>query len=135
MRAVHLGGRMDDGVIAWSEDTKRKELDVVTARARDAVATFLNVDYMTKIIAGVEEKAATPVADAAKTVEVVCKQLAFGEERTAAILDVFIRGGQMTAGGVLNAVTAAAQLVPNADEAAEVEAAGIRAMELAAAVR
>lgn len=135
MRAVHLGSRMDDGVIEWSEDTKRKELQVITAKARDAVATFLNVDYMTKVIAGIEEKAATPVADAAKTVEVVCKQLAFGEERAAAILDMFIRGGQMTAGGVLNAVTAAAQLVENADDAAEVEAAGIRALELAAAVR
>jgi len=41
---------------------------------------------------------------------------------------------QTTSGGVLNAVTAAAQNITNPDRAADVEASGVRAMELAASL-
>jgi hypothetical protein len=46
----------------------------------------------------------------------------------------FIRGGDLTAGGVMHAVTSAAQLMPDADTAHEMEAAGMRALALAAAL-
>jgi hypothetical protein len=42
-------------------------------------------------------------------------------------------GGQRTAGGVLQAVTSYAQTIASADVANEIEAQGIKAMELAAA--
>jgi hypothetical protein len=39
-RAVHLGGRLSEGVIDWSADTQRRNLDLITAKARDAVTRF-----------------------------------------------------------------------------------------------
>ena len=45
-RAVHLGSRQDEGVVRYSADTMDKELALITARARDAVATFLSPDYL-----------------------------------------------------------------------------------------
>jgi hypothetical protein len=121
MRAVHLGGRMEEGVIEWSEDTQRKQLDLITARSRDAVATFLNVDYMTGVIMAAEQGAEKPVAKV-DDVRDVTKRLRFTTEQTEGILAQFVQGGQMTMGGVMNAVTAYAQTVDDGDEAFDLEA-------------
>jgi hypothetical protein len=44
----------------------------------------------------------------------------------------FIRGGDITAGGVMHAVTSAAQIQDDADTAYEMESAALRALDLAA---
>jgi hypothetical protein len=121
MRAVHLGGKLDEGVIAWSADTQQKMLEVVTAKARDAVQTFLDADYVARVVNGIEETSSTPVEDAAGTIERVAKTHAFSDAEQASILDCFIRSGDLTAGGVMQAVTAAAQTVDDADRQAELE--------------
>lgn len=133
MRATHLGGKLDEGLIRWSEDTQRKNLELITAKARDAVSTFLDVEYMERVIRRLEETAGTPVSDAPAVVEAVAKKLSFSKEQTAGVLDHFIKGADLTAGGVMHAVTSFAQTITDADVAADFEAAGVRAMELAAA--
>ena len=45
----------------------------------------------------------------------------------------FIRGGDITAGGVMHAVTSVAQTLPDADAAHDMESAALRALEVAAA--
>lgn len=132
VRAVHLGGKLDEGMIQWSEATQRKQLELITSKARDAVATFLDVEYVERQIMALEAVAGTPLTDSAKVVENVGKRL-FTEEQTAGILDHFIKGGDVTAGGVMHAVTSFAQTVTDADTANELEGVAIRAMELAAA--
>lgn len=132
LRAVHLGGKMDEGVIDWSADTMRKTADLITAKTRDAVATFLNVEYMKRALDGLAAKAGEEIEDPVKTVQQVGKKLAFSQEQITGVLDHFVRGGQMTAGGVMNAVTSFAQTVDDPDVAYDLEAQGVRAMELAA---
>jgi hypothetical protein len=63
-------------------------------------------------------------------VEVVGKRLGFSDERRASVLAMFTRGGQMTAGGLMNAVTAAAQVVADADDAHGMEAKAIEVLDL-----
>jgi hypothetical protein len=46
----------------------------------------------------------------------------------------FIRGGDLTAGGVLHAVTSTAQTLSDADAAHEMESQAVRALEIAAAL-
>lgn len=133
LRSVHLGGKLDEGVIKWSADTQAKELAVITARARDAVSTFLDPTYVRETVAKLEELAGAPVSDAVKVVEIVAKKLAFTESEQRTILDHFIAGGQLTAGGVMQAVSSAAQTIANGDAAAALEAQAIPAMALAAA--
>jgi hypothetical protein len=135
VRAVHLGGKLDEGVIRWSEETQEKTLELITLKAADAVRTFLDVDYMTRQIAWLNEKAGTPISGPLdETVRSVGKKLAFGEAVTDGVLDHFLRGGQFTAGGVLNAVTSFSQTLKDADAAWALEEQGIRAMEVAAAL-
>jgi len=47
------------------------------------------------------------------------------------VFDFFIRGGQISAGGVMQAVTAYAQTVEDPDRAYDVERAGVPALEAA----
>jgi hypothetical protein len=133
LRAVHLGGKLDDGVVRWSEDTRHKAVELVTAQARDAVTTFLDVDYVRAQIEGLERTAGVPVADPAAAIQNVAKQLRFTDGQQAQILAHFIRGGDLSAGGVMHAVTAAAQAA-DADAAHDMEAQAVRAMHLAAGV-
>lgn len=130
LRAVHVGGKMDEGVIDWSADTQQKTLDLISAKARDAVATFLDVDYMEKTIAGFEEKAGVEVKDPAKQVVAIGRALQFDQATIDGVLGHFIRGGQTTAGGLVNAITAQAQCAPTADAAADMEAMALRALDL-----
>jgi hypothetical protein len=133
MRAVHLGSRMDEGLIQWTADTEEKNVALIKAKTRDAVATFLDVDYMRHVIADVEKQAGKPVANAVETIKVVAKKLAFDEETAAGILDHFIKGADATAGGVMQAMTSFAQTVQDADAANDLEANALRGLELAAA--
>lgn len=132
LRSVHLGTKLEEGVVRWSEDTQRKSLDLVTARARDAVSTFLDPAYVNDAIDTLTRLAGHPVTDAAGTIAVIGKELLFSEEETSAVLDHFIRGAALNSGAVMQAIGAYAQQVPDADRAFELEALAVRAMQLAA---
>lgn len=121
LREVHLGGRLDEGVVRWSDDTQEKSLELVKARTRDAIKTFLDVDYVTTWIEQIEGVSQTPVENPVSVIERIGKVHGFNEGEQASILDAFIKGGDTTAGGVMQAVTAAAQRVEDPDRAAEYE--------------
>lgn len=120
VRSVHLGGRLDRGVVRWSQETEEKNVALVKAKTRDAVMTFLDVEYMQRVIADLTEKGEKPVEDHDE-VKVITKRAKFTDAQTAEILKFFTRGGQMNRAGVMAAVTAAAQMQPNADTAFEME--------------
>ena len=135
VRAVHLGSRLDEGIIRWSEDTQRKTLELITSKAADAVRTFLDVDYVTAQIRALEAQAGKPIEGKLDDqVRLVAKKCLFTEEVTEGVLDHFIRGGQFTAGGVLHAVTSFAQTLDDADAAYALEESGVKALEFAAAL-
>jgi hypothetical protein len=132
LRAVHLGGRLEDGVIRWSGETQQRNLDLITAQARDAVTTFLDTSYVEKKIAEMTGAAGQPVSDPQQAIEIVAQRLKFTDEQQKTILNHFIRGGDLTAGGVMHAVTSTAQTLGDADTAHDMEAQALPALELAA---
>jgi hypothetical protein len=133
LREVHLGGRLADGVVRWSGDTQDALLGLVVKQARDAVATFLDRGYVRAKLAEIARQAGVPIRDPQATLEHVGKALRFTAEQQATILAHFVQGGDVTSGGVLHAVTSAAQTLEDADAAHELERVGLRAMALAAA--
>jgi hypothetical protein len=132
MRAVHLGERLDEGIVSWSDNTKDKTLALITAKTTDAVAAFLEPGYVERAVRQIEKEAGHPVADPAEAVRAVSQRLRFTDAQQADILSHFIRGGDVTAGGVMHAVTSVAQTIPDADTAHDMEAAALRALEIAA---
>ena len=132
-RAIHLGSRQDQGIVRYSADTMDKELALITARARDAVATFLSTGYLLDKITQIERTGRDarhppgPDGPAGRQGRQV-------QRRDAdTILAHFIRGGQLTAGGVMQAVTSVAQTLDDADAAHDLEAQALRVLDLAAA--
>jgi hypothetical protein len=133
LSAVHLGGKLPDGVIAWKADTQTAALDLVVKQARDAVTAFLDRDFVARRLAEIERNAAVEVTNPAATLQHVGAVLRFPAEVAETILNHFIRGGDPTSGGVLHAVTSTAQTLPDADIAYDLERHGLAAMSLAAA--
>jgi hypothetical protein len=131
VRAVHLGERLDEGVVTWSPNTQDKTLALITAKTTDAVATFLDPAYVQAAVRAIERDAGHELADPQEAVAVVSQRLRFTDDQQRDILSHFIRGGDVTAGGILHAVTSVARTLPDGDAAHEMEAAGLRALEIA----
>ena len=134
MREVHLGGKLEEGVVSWSNETQDKALELITAKAKDAVATFLNPQYLEAKIAEFTAKATKPVTDPAEAVKVVTTRLKLSEAIGRDVLTHFIKGGQMTVGGIAQAVSSVAQTVENADQADDLEAQAVQVLDMAAAL-
>lgn len=127
MRKVHLGAKMDTGTVNWSSETVEKNLALVKAQTADAVRTFLDVDYVTRTIDALENRADQPL-DTAEEVKVLTKPLGYTKDQQDGILAQFIKGGQMTRGGVVNAITAYAQTVEDGDDAYWIESQATRVL-------
>jgi predicted ATPase with chaperone activity len=134
MRAVHLGERLDEGMVTWSGNTRDKTLALITAKPTDAVGTFLDPHYVQAALRQLERDAGHELADSQEAVQTVSQRLRFTEAQQADILAHFIRGGDVTAGGILHAVTSVARTLADADAAHEMESQGLRALEIAAAL-
>lgn len=119
-RSVHLGARQEDGIVRASEETLEANLNLVRAQAKDAVATFLDPAYVRAQIGRMTEQAAEHAG--VDRVQEITRSLSYPEERTNAVLDFFVQGGQTTTGGVAQAISAAAQAEADADVAADMEA-------------
>lgn len=130
---IHLGARLADGQIRWSAQTQRAALELVAHKTRDAVTQFLSPGYLSRTVADLQHRAGVPIADVPATLDHVTSTCHFPKDLQDTILGHFIRGGDLTAGGVLQAVTSTAQTLNDPDDAHDMERAGVRAMDLAAA--
>lgn len=116
-RKVHLGAKLDQGVIVASDETRRRNIELIKAQTADAVRAFLNPEYVVGKVAQLERQAGIEVTAPEKTVKTVCKRLSFSEAEADGILGHFIKGGQLNAAGVMNAITSYSQTLDNADRA------------------
>ena len=134
MRQVHLGAKLTEGQVEWSRETRRVANELARSQATDAVKSFLNVSYVEKVIERMTEDAVTPIREVKKTIELVAKDQNYTEAEADSILNFFIDGGQRTAGGVMQAITAAVQQIEDPQRAYDIEATAVDAMKVAARV-
>jgi hypothetical protein len=134
-RRAHLGARHDgdDGVVTWSEATMAKALELISSPTADAVASYLDADYVARMVRDLEASAGIPVRDPDTTVKIVTTKLRIPESLQADLLAHFHAGRARTAGGIMHAITAVAQTLPDADTVHELESVAVQAMRLAAA--
>ena len=126
VRKPHIGGRLPDGAVQWSADTQQTNRLLIKQKTRDAVTSFLDEQWLTARIGEVERAAGVRVSNPTEVIERVSTQLRFSETEQQTILDHFLLGGDPTSGGVLQAVTSAAQKVGDPDTARGMEAVGPR---------
>lgn len=131
-RKVHIGGRLQEGSVNWSTETVDAGNAFVQAQVKDAVASFLSEGYLENLRDDLLRDAGVEITDVVKTIEVVSKKLQYTAAEQDAILADFIKGGQVTSGGVLNAVTSVAQRIEDPDRAFDFNNTSIDAMKVAA---
>lgn len=134
VRSQHLGGRLEtEGEIVWSDETQKKNLELIRSKTIDAVTSFLSAEWLQKYLAKLEKDAGVEVAKPEETIKVVAQKMRYTEAQQDDILRMFIKGGDTTAGGVMHAVTASAQNQTDADIASDMEGDAEKVLALAAA--
>ncbi|MBM0256380.1 hypothetical protein [Micromonospora sp. 4G55] len=99
------------------------------------MATFMDPAYVEAKVTELERTAGAKVSDPQQTIATVSKRLGFTQDQQASILSHFIQGADVSAGGVLHAITATAQTLDDGDAAYDMESKAVAAMELAASLR
>jgi hypothetical protein len=132
IRKIHRGAVLAEGVVRPSLETIRLAGQLITSETTDQVSQWLTKDYLAGLVTKATEKAGVPIASPTETVPAVVAGLGFTEAERKDVLDLFIIGGQMTAGGVAQAVSAYAQTIEDVDRAFEIERKAMPAMDAAA---
>lgn len=133
-RRHHVGRAVDEsGDITWSEDTQKADDQTVLLKVRDMVRAVVDETRFKANLARMQGLAteARIGGDPAKVVELASQRLELTEGERGGILRSLIEGGDLSAWGVVNAVTAQAHSAQSYDRAVELEAAGGRLLELA----
>jgi len=128
----HVGGRLESGVVRWSDETRKASAAFIKAQVTDATKQFLTEDYVQASVDKLAKDAGEEIADVTKTIEVIGKELSYSEDDQKGILAMFIKGGVSTSGGILQAVTAHSQTIEDADRRFEFNDTGVPAMKIAA---
>jgi hypothetical protein len=130
-KAYHVGRRIEDSAELWADDTRKADDRAVLLKVRDMVATAVErVSFQKRLdqMRGLTE--AKVEGNPVKLVEVLSKRIGANETEQGGILRSLIEGGDLSAWGVLNAVTAQAHTA-DYDRAVEFEAAGGQLLNLA----
>lgn len=120
-RRTHVGARLDEGGVNWSDATRQRALELVRSQMTDVFRAYCSTDYLMTVADEMRAAKGVTVTDAAAAVDTVARQFEFTEGEAENILACFLRGGDETALGLGQAVTAAAALVDDGDRQSEME--------------
>lgn len=130
-RKVHIGRHVDSSEELWEQDTQRADDRAILLKVRDMVKAVVDeTRFRTNVdkLKGLAETKVTGHILAA--VEVLEQKIGTSREETYNILQALANGGDLTAWGMVNAVTAQAHSCKSYDRAVEFEALGGKMIEL-----
>lgn len=133
-RQVHVGSKLGIGKsMLLSEQTARKEDELIISAARDVLAHLASPDFAAEVQARLNAVGnSQPVKDAQAAVEAMCKELTLTEKETRGALEAFIRDQDYTQWGMVNAVTEQANVTEDYNRATFLEEAGNKIINLPA---
>ena len=117
----HMGVKLGEGVIDWSEDTYRSALQLIQNQISDYVKHFTSEKYLMNWLSDIREQGSYRLQHPVSCIENVTSNYDITQEDTQSILDYFSRSGQNTAFGIAQAVTFHAHQVGNADKRNDLE--------------
>lgn len=130
-RAYHVGRQIEDTSALWQDDTRKADDRAVLLKVRDMVHAAVNEKEFALTLEkmrGLTDGKITGNPD--EVIEVLCQKVGVSETEKGGILRSLIEGGDLSAWGMLNAVTAQAHVARDYDRAVELEAAGGQLLDL-----
>jgi len=131
-RRAHVGRQVEDSEALWADDTKKADDHAVLLKVRDMVKAVVDEtsfkQNLLKMQGLVDPKITGNIQ---KSVEVLSNTVGLPSSMQGDILQSLAAGGDLSAWGMLNAVTQQAHKATNYDDAVEIEAAGGALLNLA----
>lgn len=134
MKKYHVGGRYGDSSevrALLTDETKAATDKALWLQTRDIVKSAFEIARFEELVGRVQETTEQKIeGDVVKVVEVTSKQFGFTKEEGGSILKRLIEGGTLSRYGLFNAITRAAEDLPDYERASEFERAGGELIEL-----
>jgi Domain of unknown function (DUF932) len=129
-KAYHVGRRIEDSEALWADDTRQADDRAILLKVRDMIAKAVSDVQFRENVERMSGLATQRIGgDPRKVVEVLAKKINANETEQGGILRSLIEGGDLSAWGLLNAVTAQAHAAEY-DRAVEFETAGGQLLNL-----
>lgn len=110
VKRVHLGAKMDESVVTWSQGTRNKNYELIMEMTKDAVKTFLSKDYLGNFVNRLERAKGIEIQNPEGIVEHLSKDMGIVDDsQRSSILRHFLGDGDTSGLGVINAITRVAQ--------------------------
>lgn len=130
-RAYHVGRRIETNEALWRADTQQADDRAVLLKVRDMTLAALSEIEFSKRVDKMRDLAELEVTgDPAEAVEVLAAKVGVSDTEKGGILSALIKGKDLSAWGLLNAVTFQAHDARNYDRAVEFEEAGGKLLDL-----
>lgn len=131
LRANHVGGRIEETEALYADDTRQADDRAILLKVRDHVRSAVDATAFGRRVAAMSELTTAKVTgDAEKAIEVLAKKIGASEGERSGILRSLIEGGDLSAWGLLNAVTAQAHDATTYDRSVEFQRMGGQLLEL-----
>jgi len=130
-RTYHVGKNIEDNSALWADDTVAADDKAVMLKLRDMIRAAFDGKRFRERVEKMEgltqiEVSGNPVS----AVEVLSQRIGATDAEAGSILRSLIEGGDLSAWGMVNAVTAQAHKASSYDRAVEFEAAGGSLLDL-----
>jgi hypothetical protein len=131
-RAYHVGRRIEDNAALWSQETLRADDRAVLLKVRDMVKAAVDEVQFTARLGRMKELAgeARITGDPSTVVKVLAAKIGATDTEQGSILRALIEGADLSAWGVINAVTAQGHNARSYDRAVEFETMGGNLIDL-----
>lgn len=131
LRANHVGGRIEETEQLYADDTRKADDRAILLKVRDHVRHAVDaVAFARRVEAMSELTTARVTGDPERVIEVLAKKVGASDGERGGILRSLIEGGDLSAWGLLNAVTAQAHDAKSYDRSVEFERMGGALLEL-----
>lgn len=132
-RQNHVGRQIDDSETLWQDDTRQAEDRAILLKVRDMVRAAVDETRFSGFLSKMTGLTQARVSgDPVKAVEVLAEKIDATETERGGMLRALIEGGDLSAWGLLNAVTAQAHAATDHDRNVALQAIGGQLLELPA---
>ena len=132
-RRNHVGRQVEDSEALWADDTRAADDRAVLLKVRDMVRAVVDETRFRATLAKMQGLVAPRITGSPeRAVEVLAQKVGATEGERGSILRALIEGADLSAWGLVNAVTAQAHAAASYDRAVEFEAAGGALIDLPA---
>lgn len=124
-RAYHVGRQIEDNAALWADDTRKADDRAVLLKVRDMVAGAVDATRFAGTIEKMTGLTAIRIeGNPNSAVEVLAKKVGATDDEAGGVMRALIDGGDLSAWGMLNAITYQAHTLKSYDRAVEFEAMG-----------